>query len=66
MPSSRVCSQRILVEGFELTPSELDIDTGELLFEWSSLEHVTPDGMLSSSMLYESIDSDDKQRLFSR
>lgn len=23
---------------------ELDIETGELLFEWSSLDHVTPDG----------------------
>lgn len=24
--------------------SELDIATGELLFEWSSLDHVQPDG----------------------
>lgn len=24
--------------------TELDIETGELLFEWSSLDHVTPDG----------------------
>ena len=29
-----------------LTPvEELDIATGKLLFEWASLDHVSPDGM---------------------
>lgn len=27
-----------------LTKVELNIETGELLFEWSSLGHVSPDG----------------------
>jgi hypothetical protein len=27
---------------------ELDITTGELLFEWASLDHVSPDGKSSS------------------
>jgi len=32
-----------------LTPTELDIETGDVLFEWSSLDHVSPDGTFSSS-----------------
>jgi len=28
---------------------ELDITTGELLFQWASLDHVAPDGMCRSS-----------------
>lgn len=31
-----------------LTPLELDIESGELLFEWASLDHVAPDGMPDS------------------
>lgn len=30
---------------------ELDIETGELLFEWSSLDHVLPDGEWCLSLL---------------
>lgn len=29
---------------------ELDIETGELLFEWASLDHVSPDGMSQCSL----------------
>lgn len=32
------------------TRSELDIATGELLFEWSSLDHVQPDGKPSENL----------------
>lgn len=28
----------------KLIQTELNIETGELLFEWSSLAHVSPDG----------------------
>ena len=41
----------------------MNIETGELLFEWSSLDHVTPDGQSYSTTTYDA-STNTIQRLF--
>jgi len=54
MLSFKVGDQYLYICG-ALTPIviELDIATGEVLFEWSSLEHVDPDGNSQKLRLFD-------------
>lgn len=54
----------LLMDGYTHPTLDLDIATGELLFEWSSLDHVSPDGKTPPKSL-ETMTKVSLQRLFS-
>lgn len=51
MPGSKVsCFAVQYLAGKAIDFSEIDLETSEVLFEWSSLDHVSPDGKLTASL----------------